>query len=139
LIAVLLLGGTAITLGSRPAQTCGAERRDGNAVAGYGKRGPMKRDVRGSGHSGAREVLFIPATTDGPAWRSAWCSKATGSSGYGPVHFEQPELQNSMVDAEYQLKTEQAKYTDLQMTLEKQGLDQKAAAATVNSGTNRRS
>jgi len=44
-----------------------------------------------------------------------------------------PELQNSMVDAEYQLKTEQAKYTDLQMTLEKQGLDQKAAAATVNS------
>jgi HlyD family secretion protein len=38
-----------------------------------------------------------------------------------------------MVDAEYQLKTEQAKYTDLQMTLEKQGLDQKAAAATVNS------
>jgi HlyD family secretion protein len=38
-----------------------------------------------------------------------------------------------MVDAEFQLKTAQATYTDTQMTLEKQGLDQKATAATVNS------
>jgi HlyD family secretion protein len=37
-----------------------------------------------------------------------------------------------MVDAEYQLKTAEATYTDTQMTLEKQGLDQQATAATVN-------
>jgi len=44
-----------------------------------------------------------------------------------------PELENAMVDAEYQLKTAEAIYTDTQMTLEKQGLDQKATAATVSS------
>ena len=42
-----------------------------------------------------------------------------------------PELENSMVDAEFQLKTAEANYDDLKVQLESKGLDQKAAAFTV--------
>lgn len=97
------------------------------------KRGPMKRDVRGLGTLAPEEVLFIPATTDGRVEKRLVQQGDRVKPDTVLFTLNNPELQNSMVDAEYQLKTEQAKYTDLQMTLEKQGLDQKAAAATVNS------
>ena len=97
------------------------------------KRGPMKRDVRGLGTLAPEEVLFIPATTDGRVEKRLVQQGDRVKPDTILFILNNPELQNSMVDAEYQLKTEEAKYTDLQMTLEKQGLDQKAAAATVNS------
>jgi HlyD family secretion protein len=97
------------------------------------KRGPMKRDVRGLGTLAPEEVLFIPATTDGRVEKRLVQQGDRVKPDTVLFILNNPELQNSMVDAEYQLKTEQAKYTDLEMTLEKQGLDQKAAAATVNS------
>jgi HlyD family secretion protein len=97
------------------------------------KRGPMKRDVRGLGTLAPEEVLFIPATTDGRVEKRLVQQGDRVKPDTILFILNNPELQNSMVDSEYQLKTEQAKYTDLEMTLEKQGLDQKAAAATVNS------
>src|SRR5216684_1252363 len=91
------------------------------------KRGPMKREVRGLGTLVPEEVLFIPATTDGRVERRLVQQGDKVKPDSILFVLTNPELQNSMVDSEYQLKTEQAKYTDLQMTLEKQGLDQKAA------------
>jgi HlyD family secretion protein len=43
-----------------------------------------------------------------------------------------PELQTALLDAEYTLKAAEAAYTDLRVTLEKQGLDLQATAAQVS-------
>jgi HlyD family secretion protein len=97
------------------------------------KRGPMKREVRGLGTLAPEEILFIPATTDGRVEKRLIQQGDPVKADTIIFVLSNPELQNSMVDAEFQLKTAQATYTDTQMTLEKQGLDQKATAATVNS------
>jgi len=99
------------------------------------KRGPMKREVRGLGTLVPEETLLVPANTDGRVERRLVLpgQDATVKPDTVLMVLTSPELENSMVDSEYQLKTAEATYTDLRMTLEKQGLDQKAAAATVNS------
>src|ERR1700730_4985726 len=133
LIAVLLLGGTAITLVLGRLKPAAPSVEMATLWPDTVKRGPMKRDVRGLGTLAPEEVLFIPATTDGRVEKRLVQQGDRVKPDTVMFTLNNPELQNSMVDAEYQLKTELAKYTDLQMTLEKQGLDQKAAAATVNS------
>jgi HlyD family secretion protein len=131
--AILVVGGTAITLVLGRLKPAAPSVEMATLWPDTVKRGPMKRDVRGLGTLAPEEVLFIPATTDGRVERRLVQQGDRVKPDTILFLLNNPELQNSMVDAEYQLKTEQAKYTDLQMTLEKQGLDQKAAAATVNS------
>jgi HlyD family secretion protein len=130
---IVVVGGTAITLVLGRLKPAAPSVEMATLWPDTVKRGPMKRDVRGLGTLAPEEVLFIPATTDGRVEKRLVQQGDRVKPDTILFILNNPELQNSMVDAEYQLKTEQAKYTDLQMTLEKQGLDQKAAAATVNS------
>jgi HlyD family secretion protein len=85
------------------------------------KRGPMKREVRGLGTLVPEEVLFIPAISDGRV------EKRLVQQG----DKVKPETIIFVLNNP-ELKTAEAIYTDTQMTLEKQGLDQRAVAATVN-------
>jgi HlyD family secretion protein len=96
------------------------------------KRGQMKVDRRGLGTLAPEEILFIPAISDGRVEKRLVQQGDKVKPDTILFVLSNPELENSMVDAEFQLKTAEATYTDTQMTLEKQGLDQKAAAATVN-------
>lgn len=96
------------------------------------KRGPMKREVHGLGTLTPEEVLFIPATTDGRVEKRLVQQGDKVKPDTILFVMSNPELENSMVDAEYQLKTAAATYDDLKVQLESKGLDQKAAAATVN-------
>jgi HlyD family secretion protein len=97
------------------------------------KRGPMKRDVRGLGTLVPEEKLVVPAQTEGRVAKRLLLpgQDAVVKPDTVLMILESPELENAMVDAEFQLKTAEATYTDTEMTLEKQGLDQQAAAATV--------
>jgi HlyD family secretion protein len=99
------------------------------------KRGPMKMDVHGLGTLVPEEKLVVPAQTDGRVERRLLLpgQDAVVKPDTVLMILTSPELEQSMVDAEYQLKTAEATYTDTEMTLEKQGLDQKANAATVSS------
>jgi len=99
------------------------------------KRGPMKREVRGLGTLVPEETLLVPAETDGRVERRLLLpgQDATVTPNTVLIVLNNPELQNAMVDAEYQLKTAEATYDDLKVQLESKGLDQKAAAATVMS------
>jgi HlyD family secretion protein len=97
------------------------------------KRGPMKREVRGLGTLVPEEVLFIPATTDGRVEKRLVQQGDKVKPDSILFVLTNPELENSMVDAEYQLKTAEATYDDLKVQLASKGLDQKAVAATVNS------
>ena len=87
----------------------------------------MLVDRRGLGTLAPEEVLFIPATTDGRVEKRMVQQGDRVKPDTVLFILSNPELENTMVDAEYQLKTAEATYTDLRMTLEKQGLDQKAA------------
>jgi len=97
------------------------------------KRGPMKREVRGLGSLVPEEVLFIPATTDGRVEKRLVQQGDKVKPDSILFGLTNPELENAMVDAEYQLKTAEATYDDLKVQLASKGLDQKAVAATVNS------
>jgi HlyD family secretion protein len=131
--AIVVVGAVAITLALGRLKPAAPSVEMATLWPDLVTRGPMKRDVRGLGTLAPEEVLFIPATTDGRVEKRLVQQGDRVKPDTVLFTLNNPELQNSMVDAEYQLKTELAKYTDLQMTLEKQGLDQKAAAATVNS------
>jgi len=96
------------------------------------KRGQMKVDRRGLGTLVPEETLFIPAISDGRVEKRLVQQGDKVKPDTILFVLSNPEVENSMVDAEYQLKTAEATYTDTQMTLEKQGLDQQATAATVN-------
>jgi len=96
------------------------------------KRGQMKVDRHGLGTLAPEEVLFIPATTDGRVEKRLVQQGDKVKPETVLFVLTNPELENSMVDAEYQLKTAQATYDDLRVQLESKGLDQKATAATVN-------
>jgi HlyD family secretion protein len=96
------------------------------------RRGPMIRDVHGLGTLVPEDTLLIPAQTDGRI------DKILIKPGT-PVHTDSviltmsnEELQTALMSADYSLKAAQAAYTDLRVTLEKQGLDLKATAAQVS-------
>ena len=99
------------------------------------KRGPMKVDRRGLGTLVPEETLFVPANTDGRVEKRLVLpgQDAVVKPDTVLMILTSPELENSMVDAEYQLKTAEATYDDLKVQLASKGLDQKATAATVNS------
>jgi HlyD family secretion protein len=96
------------------------------------KRGSMLREVRGLGTLVPVEIRWIPAATDGRI------DKLVVLPGSTPVkadtilvEMSNPELQQSAVDAEYQMKAAQAEYNSLKVKLETTLLDQKSVAATV--------
>src|SRR5579872_4428934 len=99
------------------------------------KRGPMKRDVHGLGTLVPEEKLVVPANTDGRVEKRLVLpgQDAVVKPDTVLMILTSPELENSMVDAEYQLKTADATYDDRKLQLASKGLDQKATAATVNS------
>jgi HlyD family secretion protein len=99
------------------------------------KRGPMRVDRHGLGTLVPEEKLIVPATTDGRVERRLLLpgQDAVVKPDTVLIVLTNPELESSMVDAEYQLKTAEATYDDLKVQLESKGLDQKATAATVTS------
>jgi HlyD family secretion protein len=99
------------------------------------KRGPMRVDRRGLGTLVPEEKLVVPANTDGRVEKRLVLpgQDAVVKPDTVLMILTSPELENSMVDAEYQLKTAEATYDDLRVQLASKGLDQKATAATVNS------
>lgn len=99
------------------------------------KRGPMRVDRHGLGTLVPEEKLVVPANTDGRVEKRLVLpgQDAVVKPDTVLMILMSPELENSMVDAEYQLKTAEATYDDLKVQLASKGLDQKATAATVNS------
>ncbi len=132
-IFVIALGG--ITFGVTRLKPAAPSVEMATLWPGTVKRGPMKVDRRGLGTLVPEEKLVVPAQTDGRVERRLLLpgQDAVVKPDTVLMILTSPELQNAMVDAEYQLKSAEAAYTDTEMTLEKQGLDQKAAAATVSS------
>lgn len=99
------------------------------------KRGPMLRQVRGPGSlvPEVEGIRQISASTDARVERLLVQPGAAVESGTVLLELSNPELQREALDAEWQLKAGQAELTNTRVRLEKELLDQQAAAATVES------
>jgi HlyD family secretion protein len=95
------------------------------------KRGSMLREVRGLGTLVPVEIRWIPAATDGRIDKRVVLPGTQVKADTILVEMSNPELQQSAVDAEYQLKAAQADHDSLKVKLETTLLDQKSVAATV--------
>jgi HlyD family secretion protein len=97
------------------------------------KRGPMLRQVRGVGTLVPEEVRVIAASTEGRIERILVQPGTEVSAGTLLLELSNPELQQSVVDSEYQLRAAEADYNNLKVRLESDRMTQQAAAASVRS------
>lgn len=95
------------------------------------KQGEMIRNVRGMGTLVPEEIVWIPATTSGRVEERLVQPGAIVTPGTVIFELSNPELQQQLMDAELQLKSAEAEYTNRKVELESQLLNQKAQAATV--------
>jgi HlyD family secretion protein len=99
------------------------------------KRGPMRREVRGPGSlvPESEGILQISASTDARVERLLLQPGSPVKPSSILLEMSNPELQRDGLDAEWQLKAAQAELVNTRIRLEKELMDQQAAAATVRS------
>ena len=99
------------------------------------KRGPLERQVRGPGSlvPMTEGILHISAATDGRVERLLVQPGTQVKPDTILLEMSNSELEKDAVEAEWQLKAGQAELANTRVKLQKDLLDQKAAAATVES------
>lgn len=97
------------------------------------KRGEMNRQVRGLGTLVPEDVRWIPATTDGRVEKIVLRPGAKVQPDSVILELSNPELQQATFDAGWQRKGAEAELNNLKAQLETELLNQRAAAATVQS------
>ncbi len=88
------------------------------------KRGPMVRQVRGLGSLVPEEILWIPAPVDGRVDQVLVKPGAIVNSDTVLLVLRNPELEQAVLDAQYQLKAAEAQEQDLRVQLAKEHLSQ---------------
>src|ERR1700674_1369483 len=97
------------------------------------KRGPMDLQVRGLGTLVPQEIQWIPAITDGQVERRLVFPGTAVKAQTVLMVLANPQLQQQVLNADWQVKEAEAKYNSLKSQLESQVLDQRATAASVKS------
>jgi HlyD family secretion protein len=95
------------------------------------KRGPMLRDVHGTGTLVAEDIRIIAASTAGRVDRVFAEPGTVVSPGTVLLQLSNPELQQSAVDADYQVKAAEAEQKNLKVRLESERMTQQSVTATV--------
>jgi len=97
------------------------------------KRGPMLREVRGLGTLVPETIRVIPAATDGRVERRLLLPGTPVNANTVVLELSNPELQQSVLDAGFQLKGVEAEYNNLKAQLDNQLMEQRSKAAGVRS------
>jgi HlyD family secretion protein len=95
------------------------------------KRGPMLRQVRGTGTLVPEDIRWIPATTDGRVEKIVVLPGKVVEADTILLELSNPTLQVAAQDAASELKAAEAEFTNLKVQLDSQLLNQKASAAQV--------
>ncbi|MBW4026931.1 efflux RND transporter periplasmic adaptor subunit [Acidipila rosea] len=97
------------------------------------KRGPMIRQVHGLGTLVPREdrIRLIPSQTEATVTRIRVLPGTKVQADTILMDLTDPQLQQELLDAQLQLKAAQVDYHNLQVKLESELMDKRAAAATV--------
>lgn len=105
----------------------------GTVWTGEVERGSMVRQVRGSGRLVPEAIRWIPAQTSGRVERILLQPGANVAAGTVLLELSNPEVDQSVLEAQSQLKQAEAELVNLQVQLESQLMTQKAEAARIES------
>ena len=97
------------------------------------KRGSMLRQVRGPGTLVPENIRWVPAATEGRVERILVLPGTAVKANTVLFELSNPQLVQEVLDAKWQVEAAVADYENLKVQLESQLLDQRAAAATVES------
>ncbi len=95
------------------------------------QRGPMVRQVRGTGTLVPERIRWIPATTDGTVERIVIRPGALVAPDTVILELSNPELEQSTLEARLNLEAAEASYGNRQVEVERDLLDQRATLATT--------
>ncbi len=95
------------------------------------QRGPMVRNVRGTGTLVPEEVRWLPATTDGNVERIVIRPGAAVTPDTVVVELSNPELEQTAIEARLNLEAALARYENRKVELESSLLEQRAWLASV--------
>jgi len=133
LAALGLIAISVITFGVSRLKPAAPSLERATALIETVKRGPMLRDVHGTGTLVAEDIRVIAASTAGRVERVLVHPGTPVNPRTILVELSNPELQQSAVDTEYQLRAAEAEQKNLKVRLESDRMTQEAAAATVRS------
>lgn len=97
------------------------------------QRGPMVRQVRGTGTLVPEELRWIPATTEGTVERIVIRPGADVVPSTVVLELSNPELEQTALEAELNLRAAEARFSNRRVELESQLLTQRSQLATVES------
>jgi HlyD family secretion protein len=97
------------------------------------KRGPMLRQVRGTGTLVPEDIIWIPATTAGRVERIVLRSGADVKPDSIIVELSNPELERTVLEARLQVESAEAQLTNRRAELDRELLTQRATATNVES------
>jgi HlyD family secretion protein len=100
------------------------------------KRGPITRQVRGSGTLVPEDIRWIPATTQGRVDRILLRPGAQVKPDTVILEMSNPDLQQSVKDAQLAYQSAQASFLNRKADLESQFLNQQADAASIEANYN---
>jgi HlyD family secretion protein len=100
------------------------------------KRGPMTREVRGLGTLVPIDTMLIPATTEGRVQRILIYPGTPVRADSVVMILTSQELETDLLNAEYAVKSAEADYANLKVTLEKLNLDMQSTVAQVDADYN---
>ncbi|MDT7603654.1 MAG: HlyD family secretion protein [Acidobacteriota bacterium] len=133
LYAVFGIGALAlITYGLTKIKPAAPTVEGGTTWKGTVQRGQMLRQVRGAGTLVPENVRVIAAAQQGLVERVLVQPGTEVSAGTVLVELSNPELQQSGVDTEYQLRSAEAEYNNIKAKLESDRLSQQALTANVH-------
>ena len=95
------------------------------------QRGPMVRQVRGTGTLVPEQIRWIPATTDGTVERIVIRPGALVAPDTVILELSNPELEQSALEARLNLEAAEARYSNRQVEVERELLNQRATLATI--------
>ncbi|HKY33323.1 MAG TPA: efflux RND transporter periplasmic adaptor subunit [Candidatus Polarisedimenticolia bacterium] len=131
-----LLGVTLITLGLSRLEPAAPAVEQATLWLDTVKRGPMLRQVRGSGTLVPEAIQWIPAASEGRVERILVLPGSEVHADTILIELSNPELELAAQDAASELAAGEAELTNLRIQLESQLLTQRAAAASVQSERN---
>lgn len=95
------------------------------------KRGGFPRQVRGNGNLAPVEILWIPAQSQGRVERINVLPGAEVKADTVLIELSNPELDQTVLESEWQLKAAEAEGDKMRLDLESQRLTQEASVATI--------
>ena len=95
------------------------------------QRGPMVRQVRGTGTLVPEQIRWIPASTDGTVERIVIRPGALVAPATVILELSNPELAQSALEARLNLEGAEARYSNRQVEVERELLNQRATLATT--------